>query len=100
MFSEARGAAKVLGVEFLSVEVKGPNPDIEGAFRTMIKDRLGAFVTEAPPLISLNRKKILQLAAQYRMPTIYTDQEWAERRWSHVLRSEPSRLYQACGSCM
>ena len=76
-FNEARGAAKVLGAEFLSVAVKGPNPDIEGAFRTMVKDRLGALVTEAPALISLNRKKILQLAAQYRIPTIYTDQEWA-----------------------
>jgi ABC-type uncharacterized transport system substrate-binding protein len=77
MFNEARGAAKVLGVEFLSVAVKGPNPDIEGAFRTMIKNRLGALVTEAPPLITLNRKKILQLAAQHRIPAIYTDQEWA-----------------------
>ena len=77
IFNEARGAAKVLGVEFLSVAVKGPNPDIEGAFRTMIKERLGAFVTEAPPLISFHRKMILKLAAQYRIPAIYTDQEWA-----------------------
>jgi putative ABC transport system substrate-binding protein len=76
-FNEARGSAKALGVQFLSVAVKGPNPDIEGAFRTMIKDRLAALVTEAPPLISLNRKKILQLAAQHRIPAIYTDQEWA-----------------------
>jgi putative ABC transport system substrate-binding protein len=76
MFNEARGAAKVLGVEFLSVAVKGPNPDIEGAFRTMIKERLGAFVTEAPPLISFRRETILKLAAQYRIPAIYTDQEW------------------------
>jgi len=77
MFNEAQGAAKSLGVEFLSVAVKGPNPDIEGAFRTMIKDRLGGLVTEAPALITLNRKKILQLAAQYRIPAIYTDQVWA-----------------------
>ena len=76
IFNEARGAAKVLGIEFLSVAVKGPNPDIEGAFRTMIKERLGAFVTEAPPLISFRREMILKLAAQYRIPAIYTDQEW------------------------
>jgi putative tryptophan/tyrosine transport system substrate-binding protein len=78
MFSEAQGAAKVLGVDFLSVEVKGPNPDIEGAFRTMLKERLGALITEAPPLISFRRKEILQLAAQHRMPGIYTEQAWAE----------------------
>ena len=75
-FNEARKAAKVLGVEFLSVAVKGPNPDIEGAFQTMIKEHLGALVTEAPPLINYRRDKILQLAAQYRIPAIYTDQEW------------------------
>jgi putative tryptophan/tyrosine transport system substrate-binding protein len=77
MFNEAHGAAKVLGVQFRSVEVKGPKPDMEGAFRTMIKERLGALVTEAPPLISSYRVKILQLAAQYRIPAIYTGQEWA-----------------------
>jgi putative tryptophan/tyrosine transport system substrate-binding protein len=76
MFNEAQGAAKVLGVQFQSVEVKGPKPDIEGAFRTMIKERLGALVTEAPPLISFHRVKIVQLAAQYRIPAIYTGQQW------------------------
>ncbi len=76
-FNEARRAAKVLGVEFLSVAVNGPNPDIEGAFRTMIKEHLGALVTEAPPLIAYRRDEILQLAAQYRIPAIHTEQEWA-----------------------
>ena len=86
IFNEARGAAKVLGIEFLSVAVKGPNPDIEGAFRTMIKERLGAFVTEGPPLISFRREMILKLAAQYRIPAIYTDARMGERWGSYVLR--------------
>jgi hypothetical protein len=76
--AEAQGAAKVLGIEFLSVEVKGPNPNIEGAFRTMLKERLGALVTEAPPLISFRREKILQLAPHHRIPGIYPEQAWAE----------------------
>jgi putative ABC transport system substrate-binding protein len=77
MFNEAQGAAKALGVEFLSVEVKGPNPDIEGAFRTVIKERMGGLVTEGPPLISFHRKKILELAEKNRIPAIYSEQEWA-----------------------
>jgi putative ABC transport system substrate-binding protein len=77
MFNEARQAAKVLGVEFLSVAVKGPDPDIEGAFQNMIKNRLGGLVTEAPPLINNRRDEVLRLAAQHRIPAIYTDQEWA-----------------------
>jgi putative ABC transport system substrate-binding protein len=77
MFNEARQAAKVLGVEFLSVAVKGPDPDIEGAFQNIIKNSLGGLVTEAPPLINNRRDKVLRLAAQHRIPAIYTDQEWA-----------------------
>ncbi|MGH7798570.1 MAG: ABC transporter substrate-binding protein [Candidatus Binatia bacterium] len=77
IFNEARGSAKVLGVEFLSVAVKGPNPDIEGAFRTMIKQRLGGLVTEGQPLISFRRETILKLAAQYHIPAIHTEEGWA-----------------------
>ena len=77
MFDDAQGAAKALGVQFQLVEVRAPNPDFEGAFRTMIKDRIGGLVTEGPPLISSNRKKILQLTAQHRIPAIHTEQEWA-----------------------
>jgi putative ABC transport system substrate-binding protein len=77
MFDNAQGAAKVLGVQFRLVEVRSQNPDFEGAFRTMSKDRIGGLVTEGPPLISLNRTKILQLAAQYRVPAIHTGQQWA-----------------------
>ncbi len=78
MFKEAQGAAKALGVEFLSVEVKGPNPDIEGAFRTLIKERMGGLVTEGPPLISFHRKKILQLAEKNRIPAIHSEQVWVD----------------------
>ena len=41
MFDNAQGAAKVLGVQFRLVEVRAQNPDFEGAFRTMSKDRIG-----------------------------------------------------------
>ena len=74
MFDDAQGAAKALGVKFQLVEVKAPNPDFEGAFRTMINERIGGLVTEAPPLMSLHRDKILQLAAQNRIPAIHTSQ--------------------------
>jgi putative tryptophan/tyrosine transport system substrate-binding protein len=43
----------------------------------MVKERIGGLVTEGPPLISSNRKRILQLAEQHRLPAIHTEQEWA-----------------------
>jgi putative ABC transport system substrate-binding protein len=75
--SEAQPAAKILGVSFQIVEVKAPNPDFEGAFQFMMKERIDGLVTEGPPLIASNRKKILQLAEKHRLPAIHTELAWA-----------------------
>ena len=77
MFDEAQGTAKALGVQFQAVEVKAPDPDFEGAFRFMAKERIGGLVTEGPPSIALHRKHILELADKNRLPAIHTEQEWA-----------------------
>ena len=76
-FKDAQGTAKFLGVKFQLVEVKAQNPDIEGAFRFMVKDRIGALVTSPAPLIRLHRKRILQLTEQNRIPAIHPEQQWA-----------------------
>jgi putative ABC transport system substrate-binding protein len=76
-FDDAQATAKILGVKFQALEVKAPNPDLEGAFRFMVKERIGGLVTEGPPSISFHRKRILELAAKNRIPAIHTEQEWA-----------------------
>ena len=76
-FDDAQATAKILGVKFQALEVKAPNPDFEGAFRFMVKERIGGLVTEGPPSISFHRKRILELAAKNRIPAIHTAQEWA-----------------------
>ncbi len=77
-FEEAQGPAKILGVQLQSVGVKTPKPDLEGAFRVMAKDRLGALITSPGPLIGFHRKKILQLAEQNRIPAIHPTEEWPD----------------------
>ena len=42
----------------------------------MVKERIGAFITEATPRISLDRKKILALAEQNRLPAMHSEEEW------------------------
>jgi putative ABC transport system substrate-binding protein len=74
---EAQTTAKTLGVTFQAVVVKAPNPDFEGVFQFMVKERIDGLVTEGPPLMSSNRKKILQLAEKHRLPAIHTEMEWA-----------------------
>ena len=75
--TEVQATAKTLGVTFQAVEVKAPNPDFEAVFQSMVKERIDGLVTEGPPIISSNRKRILQLAEKHRIPAIHTEQEWA-----------------------
>ena len=90
MFDNAQGAAKVLGIQFRLVEVREQNPDFEGAFRTMSKDRIGGLVTEGPPLISLNRDKDFTTCGTVPHSGDTYRATMGERRWAHVLRSEPN----------
>ena len=75
-FEEAQAPAKVLGVQLLSVAVKTPNPDFEGAFRTMTKERIGALITSPGPLMNFHRRRILQLVEQNRIPAMHSAQDW------------------------
>jgi putative ABC transport system substrate-binding protein len=78
MFDDAQVAAKTLGVKFQLVEVKAQDPDIDGAFRVMVKERIGALIMSSSPRLnfSLYRKKILQLLEQAHMPAMHPTVEW------------------------
>lgn len=78
-FKNAQGTAKFLGVRFQLVEVNAQNPDIDGAFRLMVKERIGALVTAPGPGVSIHRSRIWELAAQYRIPAIHPTQQWANQ---------------------
>ena len=76
MFEEAQVAAKALAVKVQYVEVETQNPNIEGAFQTIIKGRIGALITEAAPALNFNRKKILTLLERNHLPAMHSEQEW------------------------
>jgi len=77
MFKDAQLTAKTLDVQFQIVEVKSQNPDFEGAFRVMVKERIDALITEASPPISIHLKRVLQLVEQNRFPAMHSVEEWA-----------------------
>jgi putative tryptophan/tyrosine transport system substrate-binding protein len=76
---EAQGppVAKILRVQLQSFEVKTSNPDFEGEFKNIVKQRIGGVVTSSSPVITYHRKKILQLLEQNRLPAIHPDQRFA-----------------------
>jgi putative tryptophan/tyrosine transport system substrate-binding protein len=79
MFKGAEIAAQTLGAKLQLIEVNIPDPDLEGAFRVMAKERIGGLITGSGTLsLSLYRKKILELVKQTRMPAIYPAVVWTD----------------------
>ena len=64
-------AARALGMQPQMVKVKGPNPDLEGAFSAMMKEGAEAIVVLEVPVTIEHQKRIAELAAMHRLPTIF-----------------------------
>jgi putative ABC transport system substrate-binding protein len=78
VLQETQRAADALGVKLLSVEVRGPNPDLDGAFRTATGQRAGALIIPPGPSLILHRKRFLELTVKSRLAAMYGDSEWPE----------------------
>jgi putative tryptophan/tyrosine transport system substrate-binding protein len=87
-------AAQSLGVKLQFLEVRGANPDIEGAFRTAASERSGALVTSPDPLISFHQKRILQLAEQNHLPAMHPSAAWTDSGGLMSYGVNRSNLYQ------
>ena len=74
-YLEIENAAKTLNVEIRSVEVRDPE-DFEPAFATIRADGPDAMFMVADALTGLNRKRIIDFAAQSRLPTAYEYREF------------------------
>jgi putative ABC transport system substrate-binding protein len=64
-------AARALGLQQQLVKIKGPTPDLEGAFATMAKGNAEALLVLEVPAPTAHRKRIAELAAAQRLPTIF-----------------------------
>jgi len=71
-------AARALNVQLQSLEVRGPNPELEGAFRDMVKRRAGAIIAARNPILIINRKQITDLAIKNRLPLMTEGGDFVE----------------------
>jgi putative ABC transport system substrate-binding protein len=76
-FKETEDAAKALSVHLHSLEIKSAD-DIDPVFRAMTKARDQAIVIILSPLVTLNSKRIVELALKHRLPGIYPTRQFAE----------------------
>jgi putative tryptophan/tyrosine transport system substrate-binding protein len=68
---EYQGAARALKIPLQSLEVRGPKPDLEGAFRDAVKGRVNALITATNLLLTSHVKTIADLAIKNRLPSMY-----------------------------
>jgi putative tryptophan/tyrosine transport system substrate-binding protein len=69
-FKGYEAAAVALKIQLQSLEVRGPNADLEGAFQAAAKGRANALITIRNPLLSGYRKRIADLAIKNRLPSM------------------------------
>jgi putative ABC transport system substrate-binding protein len=64
-FKEYEAAARGLKIQLQSLAVRGPNPDLEGAFQAATKGRVSALITIANPVLERYRKQIIEFTITY-----------------------------------
>ena len=77
-FKEYEAAARALKVQLQSLELRRPNPDLEGAFQAAAKGRTGALITIRNPVLRRYTNRIAELAIKNRLPSIHEGSESVE----------------------
>ncbi|MGH7275466.1 MAG: ABC transporter substrate-binding protein [Candidatus Rokuibacteriota bacterium] len=76
-FDETGVAARSLKIQLQPLDVKSAD-GLEAAFRAAVDGHAEALITLRNPLIVRNTKRIVSLAARYRLPAIYDAREFVE----------------------
>lgn len=63
-------AARDFKIEFRSIEIRGPNPDLSAAFQAAKTSRLDALIVVTNPLIGQRAKQIFEFTTKYRLPSM------------------------------
>jgi putative ABC transport system substrate-binding protein len=66
-----------MNVRAHSVQVRGPD-ELDGAFGSMVSQRVGALLVAADGMLLLHRTRIAELAAKHRVPTMYSTRAHVE----------------------
>jgi putative ABC transport system substrate-binding protein len=77
-FKEYEAAAHAMKIQLQSLEVRGPNADLEGAFQAAAKGRASALITIRNGLLNRYTKRIADLAIKNRLPSMYEGSDFVE----------------------
>jgi len=77
LLKEIEAAAGRLGVQLRLATVRGPD-EFDRAFSTMTTEHADALLVSAGPMLFTERRRIVELAAKYRLPSIFGYRESVE----------------------
>jgi putative tryptophan/tyrosine transport system substrate-binding protein len=77
MMKQTEAAARTLGVQLQLFAVQGPD-ELERAFSTIAGERADALLVFPSPMLFAERRRIVDLAAKYRLPSMAIGREFAE----------------------
>jgi putative ABC transport system substrate-binding protein len=74
---ETKEAARVLSLPLYSMEVQTGN-DLDKAFALLPPAKVNGLLVVLSPLVTLNSKRIVELALRYHLPSVYPTRQFAE----------------------
>jgi putative ABC transport system substrate-binding protein len=77
-YKEYEAAARALKIQLQSLEVRGPNPDLQRAFQAAAKGRASALITIGSVVVNIYRRQIVDLAIKNRLPSMWEGSENVE----------------------
>jgi putative tryptophan/tyrosine transport system substrate-binding protein len=77
-FKEYEAAARALKIQLQSLEIRGPNPNVEGAFQAAAKEQANGLITITDALLNRYPKRIAELAIKNRLPSICERNDYVE----------------------
>src|SRR5258708_6613508 len=75
-YRDYEAPARALQMELRSLEVRGPNPDLDAAIKAALEWRAEALIIVTSALLFPHRKAIADLALKSRLPTAYHGSDW------------------------
>lgn len=77
-FKEYTAAARAFKLELRSLEVRGPAPELPGAFQIAKSARVDALLVVSNPLTGQHIKQIVELATQNRLPAMTEERRYVD----------------------
>jgi putative ABC transport system substrate-binding protein len=77
-FKEYETAARAEKMQFQSLEIRGPTPDLERAFQAAAKERTNALIVAMDPVLNRYQRQIADLAIKNRLPSMYEGSDFVQ----------------------